>query len=239
LHAELAEGRRDASRSSRVIAVTPAEARQAIALAWGTIAMIDAMIGDVMRTVAELGLDRDTVVVFVSDHGDFMGDHGLLFKGPLHYRSLIRMPFIWRDPAGPAHERRSQLASAIDFAPTVLARAGVAPYFGLQGIDLGQAIHDVAAPTRDAVLIEEESHRAHPGTKGPSRVRSLVTPRWRLSVHAGEAWGELYDLDDDPAETVNRWEDPRAAQVRAELLWHLADRMTELAHNGPLPTRMA
>lgn len=239
LHAELSEGRRDASRSSRVIAVTPTEARQAIALAWGAIAMIDAMVGHVMRTLAELGLDRDTVVVFMSDHGDFMGDHGLLFKGPLHYRSLIRMPFIWRDLTAPSNERRSQLASAIDFAPTVLARAGVAPDYGQQGIDLSQAIHDAAAPTRDAVLIEEESHRSLPGAKGPSKVRSLVTPRWRLSVHAGEAWGELYDLDEDPDETVNRWDDPGAASVRAELLWRLADRMTALSDNCPLPARMA
>ena len=61
-----------------------------------------AMIGDVLAALDRLGLARDTVVLFLSDHGDFMGDHGLLFKGPLHFRSLIRMPFLWADPQSPA-----------------------------------------------------------------------------------------------------------------------------------------
>ena len=191
LHAELTSGRRDASRSSRAIAVTPAEARQAIALAWGAIAMIDAMVGDVLGALRSLDLERETIVVFTSDHGDFMGDHGLLFKGPLHYRSLIRMPFIWCDPRSPSGSRRQQLASAIDLAPTVLARAGLERHHGLQGVDLGRVIRDPDERTRDAVLIEEEGHRELPGATGPSRVRTLVTDRWRLSVHAGEAWRAL------------------------------------------------
>jgi arylsulfatase A-like enzyme len=168
-----------------------------------------------------------------------MGNHGLLFKGPLHYRSLIRMPFIWSDPARPANTRRSQLASAIDFAPTVLARAGVVPYHGLQGIDLGAAIRDELAATHDDVVIEEEGHRPLPGAASLPKVRSVLTQRWRLSVHAGETWGELYDLEQDPEEMCNRWSDPDALNVRAELLWRLVRRMAEYANNCPLPTRIA
>ncbi len=239
LHAELAGGGRDASRSSRAVAVTPAEARQAIALAWGAIAMIDVMIGEVLATLGALGLERETIVVFTSDHGDFMGDHGLLFKGPLHYRSLIRMPFIWCDPHSPSGTRCRQLASAIDLAPTVLARAGLERHHGLQGVDLGRVIRDPNERTRESVLIEEEGHRELPGATGPSRVRTLVTDRWRLSVHAGEAWGELYDLEEDPDETDNRWSDPRCAGVRGELLWRLVDAIALHADDCPLPTRMA
>ncbi len=238
LHAERVEGRRNAARSSRAIAVNEAEARQAIAVNYGSIALVDHMIGDVLAALQRLDLARDTVVVFLSDHGDFMGDHGLLFKGPLHLRSLIRMPFLWADPQSAARGRRESLASAIDLAPTVLARAGVPAHHGLQGIDLAPAL-DAAAATRDAVLIEESGHRALPGMRSMPRVRTLVTARWRLSVHAGEDWGELYDLCDDPGECRNLWLDSGAAQVRAELLWQLADALARHADECPLPARMA
>ncbi len=238
LHAELAAGRRNAARSSRAIAVTAAEARQAIALNYGSIACIDAMVGDVLRALDRLDLARDTVVVFLSDHGDFMGDHGLLFKGPLHYQSLIRTPFIWRDPSLPA-ARRAQLASAIDFAPTVLARAGIAPYHGTQGRDLAPAMASADVHTHDALLVEEEGHRALPGIAGVPRVRTLVTPRWRLSLYAGQPWGELYDLRDDPQELANRFDDAALARERGELARSLADRMTCLSDDCPRPTRMA
>lgn len=239
LHAELAAGRRDAARSSRAIAVTADEARQAIALNYGSIACVDAMVGDVLRALERLGLARDTIVVFLSDHGDFMGDHGLLFKGPLHFRSLVRMPFIWCDPALPPG-RRSQLASAIDFAPTVLARAGIARYHGMQGLDLTATIAASGdGQTRDALLIEEEGHRAVPGLAGVPRVRTLVTERWRLSLYAGHARGELYDLRDDPFEIDDRFDDGGLASLRGELAWTLADLEARLADDCPRPTRMA
>jgi len=238
LHAELAAGRRPEGRSSRAIAVTAAEAREAIALNYGSIAMIDAMVGDVMQALAALDLAQDTVVVFLSDHGDFMGDHGLLLKGPLHFASLIRMPFIWADPMQ-APGRRRQLASAIDLAPTVLARAGVEPCHGLQGIDLAPSIEADDAATRDTLLIEEEGHRTVPGLSGVPRVRTVVTACHRLSLYAGQPWGELHDLHDDPHELVNRFDDPALATVRAELMWALADRQATLADDCPRPTRMA
>lgn len=239
LHAELASGRRDAARSSRAIAVTADEARQAIALTYGSIACIDAMVGDVLRALDRLGLARDTVVVFLSDHGDFMGDHGLMFKGPLHFRSLVRMPFIWSDPALPPG-RRSQLASAIDYAPTVLARAGVAPYHGMQGMDLAAAMAASGeGRTRDALLIEEEGHRAVPGLAGVPRVRTLLTERWRLTLYAGQPRGELFDLREDPFEIANRFGDGDLASVRGELAWALADLQARLADDCPRPSRMA
>ncbi len=66
------------------------------------IAMIDDAVGDVLATLERTGLAENTVVIFISDHGDFMGDHQLMLKGPLHYRGVTRTPFIWYDPANPA-----------------------------------------------------------------------------------------------------------------------------------------
>jgi len=235
LHEELAAGRRSTA-GSRVIAVTQDEARAAIALNYGAITCIDDMVGAILAKLEALELARDTVVLFLSDHGDFMGDHGLLFKGPLHYRSVIRMPLIWADPQAGAGGRRTDLASAIDIGPSILARAGLVPPHGTQGRDLAPAAAP-AAP-RASVLVEEEGHRPMPGS-GLPKVRTLVTGHWRLSVHAFEEWGELYDLRDDPDESVNRWDDPACATVRAELMLELVRAMARHADECPLPARMA
>ena len=247
LHEELASGRRRTG-GSRAIAVTPAEARQAIALNYGAITMIDDAVGAVMVALRELGLDDNTVIVFLSDHGDFMGDHGLLFKGPLHYQSIVRMPFIWRDTLAARQRsgRCADAACAIDLAPTLLERAGVLPCHGLQGRSLLPLLRGAAGDMGDkgdtgarCVLIEEHSHREVPGLPAVPRVRTLVTERWRLSIYPGAAWGELYDLRDDPDEVRNRFDDPACLATRAELLWRLGCEMARLAPDLPLPARMA
>lgn len=237
IHEEFAQGWRK-TEGSRVIAVNAAEARQAIALNYGAISMIDDAVGSIIDTLSELDLLKNTVVIFLSDHGDFMGDHGLLFKGPLHYQSLVRMPFIWKDPQAPKG-RRCSLSSAIDIAPTILARAGVLPCHGMQGRSLLSTISGVCDDSEGAVLIEEESHRSVPGLPDPPRVRTLVTKRWRLSIYPGNDWGELYDLVNDPHEIYNLFADPSSLAIRAELLWRLGQEMTRLAPNLPLATRMA
>lgn len=240
LHAELVAGRRPKG-TSRAIAVTPDEARVAIALNYGAIALIDDVVGRLWAYLQRTGLAEDTVVVFASDHGDFMGDHGLLNKGPLHYRSLIRTPLIWADPTGVRGQRSAGLCSSIDLAPAILARAGVPAYRGMQGralVDESRAPNGTMA-ARDAVLIEEETHHRYPGSPFPLRVRSLVTDRWRLSVRGDEAWGELYDLESDPEERHNRWADPTAAAVKSELMFRLVQEMQRHVDDAPQPLRMA
>lgn len=240
LHEELHRARRN-TLGSRVIAVHAPEAQQAIALNYGAIALVDDAVGRVMATLRALDLDRDTVVVFLSDHGDFMGDHGLLFKGPLHYQSVLRTPFIWRDPAGAAHppSRCDALASAIDLAPTVLARAGVPPWHGLQGRSLLPLIDPARRGDVRPVLVEEHSHHRIPGLPEPAVARSLVTDRWRLSIYAGAEWGELYDLRDDPDEVDNRFDDDALLAVRAELLWRMSQQLATAASDLPASDRMA
>ena len=82
----------------RTFAITERETREAIALTYGMISMVDDAVGSILGWLKTLRLDEETVVIFTSDHGDFMGDHQLLLKGALHYRGLVRVPFIWSDP---------------------------------------------------------------------------------------------------------------------------------------------
>jgi arylsulfatase A-like enzyme len=240
LHEELRQGRRPPG-TSRAIAVTEHEARWALALNYGSLALIDDAVGRLTEHLVHRGLAEDTIVIFTSDHGDFMGAHGLLNKGPLHYRSLTRVPFVWSDPSTGLTGRDPRLCSSIDLGTTILGRAGVAPPHGMKGLDLMQRSDAQAPPAlaRDAVLIEEEGHHPYPGSPFPLRVRTLVTERWRLSVRADEAWGELYDLQADPDERVNLWADKALVEVKAELSLRLVQEMQRQVDDVPLPNRMA
>lgn len=214
-------------------AVTEEEARASIALTYGMITMIDDAIGRVLKRLADLGLDQDTVVVFTSDHGDFMGDHGLMLKLLLHYQGLIRVPFVWCDPAGPHGDRESGLASSIDISATILARAGVQPYNGIQGRDLFNS------PPPPAIIVEEDSQRLMTGYDRPQRVRTVVTDRWRMSLREGEGWDELYDLREDPHECRNLFDEPDYASERAEVTEIMLRRMIDLQDRSPLPAYKA
>lgn len=228
------------------VATTPApyavngrEARESIALTYGMITMIDDAVGRILARLAALGLSDDTVVIFTADHGDFMGDHQLMLKGPIHYQSILRVPFIWADPHGAHGVRRAALAGTLDIAPSILARAGLAPFRGMQGVSLLDAIAGARAELRDALVVEEEGQRVYLGFPRRVRMRSLVTARHRLSVYDGVAWGELYDLHDDPHELVNRWDDPGARELRLALQDQLIHEMIALGDTSPRPSALA
>jgi arylsulfatase A-like enzyme len=217
----------------RVIAISEREAREAIALSYGMIAMIDDRIGMVLAKLRELGLERDTVVIFTTDHGDFMGDHQLLLKGALHYQGLVRVPFVWADPENPQRGSvRSDLAGTIDIGRTILSRAGLASHHGDQGRDL------MAQPAlnRDEMVIEEHQRYGYMGFAHGFRARTLVTARHRLTLYQDSPWGELYDLRDDPHELRNLWDDPAHGALRRDLIGTLAHRMMALSERSPLAT---
>jgi arylsulfatase A-like enzyme len=199
------------------------------------ISRIDDGIGRILDRLAQLGRANDTIVIFCSDHGDLMGDHQVMLKGPLHYRGLIRTPFIWADPDGSRGTSVNGLCSAIDFAPTILARAGIQPFYGIQGKSL-LPVMDGTDINRDAVLIEEDPQRSFMGFTEPPRARTVVTRHARLTLFERANTGELYDLDADPHEMFNLWDDARHAQLKSTMLETLAREMTRYSSRTPLPT---
>ncbi len=211
-------------------AVTEAEARAIIALTYGMITMIDDAVGRVLKQLEDLGLAEDTVVIFTSDHGDYMGDHGLMLKLLMHYQGTIRVPFIWNDPKGPAPKGcDTGLASSIDISATILARAGIQPFNGIQGRDL------MTSEPPQAILVEEDSQRSMTGFERPQRVRTVVTDRYRMSLREGEDWNELYDLASDPHEMANLYDHPDYASVRHEVTEIMLRQMINFQDRAPLP----
>jgi arylsulfatase A-like enzyme len=232
--------RKGADRSwVRPFAVSEREAREIIALTYGMITMIDDAVGRVLARLGDLGLAEDTVVLFTSDHGDWMGDHGIMLKGPIHYQGLVRVPFLWADPAATRQPRVDALSGTMDIASTVLDRARLAPYNGIQGESLLGVMKGGAIEGRRGMLIEQEAQVPNFGLDRPPRVRTFVTERWRLSVWGGQEFGELYDLAGDPYEMTNLWSDPAHAAIKAELLEQMVQEMIRLTDRAPLPTAMA
>lgn len=235
---------RDAGRALKhtpaPFAATEREVREALALTYGSIAHLDDRVGRVLQQIEALGLADDTVVLFTSDHGDFYGDHQLLWKGPLHYQGVIRVPLIWADPQAGATGSSPELCSTLDIAPTILARAGLVPHNGIQGRSL---LNNIAQPDqplgRPGILIEEEGQRVMFGFGGRVRMRSWQTVRHRLSVYEGVDWGELYDLQQDPDECHNLWDDPAAWVLRDDLLQQMVRAMIGYADSSPHPTAIA
>lgn len=215
-------------------AVTEDEAKEIIALTYGMITMIDDAIGRVLNRLDKLGLTENTVVIFTSDHGDYMGDHGLMLKLLLHYQGLIRVPFIWRDPATRVEgETNSGLGSSIDISASILARAGIQPYNGIQGRDL------LSSHPPEAIIVEEDSQRTMTGFDKPQRVRTVVTDQYRMSLREGEDWNELYDLSEDPHELTNVYSNDSHKEIRSQLTTTMLKRMIELQDRAPLPAYRA
>lgn len=222
-------------------AASEQEVREALALNHGSLACIDDAVGLVMAHLRQAGLDEDTVVIFTSDHGDLLGDRGLMFKGGLHYAPLTRVPFIWRDPGQARHHGRvvPALAQTIDIAPTILARAGLHPANGMHGQDLLPVLAGDATQVREALLIEEESQRSDFGFDRRVRMRTLRDHDVRYTLYDGQPWGELYDLRSDPFELRNLWHEPSAQALRSTCAERLARAMLAAADASPYPSASA
>nr|WP_306265688.1 sulfatase-like hydrolase/transferase [Pararhizobium sp. IMCC3301] len=220
------------------IAVSEDELRAALALTYGMIAMIDDAVGEIMSSLGSLGLADNTIVIFLSDHGDLMGEHGLMFKGPYHYRGMTRIPLIWSDPRSPRGAVVTAPVSTIDLAATILETAAVPPFNGLQGRPFkDRAGADTA--TRNSVLIEDEIQSEVAGHDVRGRVRTLLSEGWRLTIYDGLNHGELYNLNHDPHELENLWTQPHAAARRAEMTEQLLREMIFHSETSPLPVYAA
>ena len=219
--------------------------REILALTYGMISLFDHHIGRILGALEATGLRGNTVVVFVSDHGDLMGDHGLINKGPFHFDGLLKVPFLWSWPgqfgAGVATDA---LASHLDFAPTILDLAGVPIPEGpvplkpeaermpppWPGLSLLPVLRGEEPSVRDSVVIENDEDYLG------LRLRTLVTDRHQLTIYSGAEYGELFDLDEDPGQVRNLWNSAAHRAVRDSLHHWL---LHELVLSDPaLPRRL-
>jgi arylsulfatase A-like enzyme len=217
----------------------------------GTVSLLDAEVGRLLDFLRSHNLEQETLIVLMSDHGDYMGDHGLITKSPSLYDCLVRTPLIVHWPGEvPEGVRSAELASHVDVMPTLLraARCPVPP--SVQGRDLAPYIQGRASGLRDVVWSEygipgvpytsqrlaEEGIQAGdfrnpwqpalPWEGNPvslaGRIRMARTQEWKLVEEIGGT-SELYDLRADPGELTNLYGRPEHRAVQA----HLQKRLEE------------
>lgn len=189
------------------------ERKKLVATYYGMISMLDKYIGTILDRLDELGLSDNTIVIFTTDHGHFFGQHGLQAKGGFIYEDLIRIPFIVRYPEHvPAGTTSSAIQSLVDLAPTLLTFAGVQVPYAMTGVDQSEVWCGRKSLARDHAICE---FRHEPTT---IHQKTYVDQRYKLTVYYNQEYGELFDLQEDPAELHNRWNDPEYAALKSELL---------------------
>lgn len=193
---------------------------------YGLITLIDTHIGRIIERLGSLGLAKDTVVVFISDHGEMLGDHWQLRKGQYLYEGNTRIPLIFRLPDGDGAGRSlGHFANTVDVMPTLLDLAGLPAPQGVQGRSLLPLLRGEEVPWQDAVFSE----------LGPDdrRVKMVRTADWKLVYYWPSGEGELYHLTDDPDEFNNLFARPVCGAVQRELERRLLDWMIETADTKP------
>ena len=183
---------------------------------FGCNSYVDREIGRVINAVEELHGD-DTVIIYTSDHGDMLGGHGLMAKGPMMYEEITNVPFIVRSPDGPGGKVSQALVSHLDIIPTMLDVAGINIPDSLHGTSLSPILGDPEATVRDSIMINY--HRFannHDGWGEFYPIRCAVDERYKLAINLLET-DELYDLSTDPYEMTNLINDPVHTEARNRL----------------------
>jgi len=190
------------------------------------VTMIDEKIGALLQALDTKGYLENAVVIFTSDHGDSMGDHGQIEKWTL-YDEIVRVPCIFwaTNPALVAGGGRKVdgLCQLFDLGPTILELAGIEPPGDFEAQSLTGAVQNGAWDPREYVYCEQVADTNLTGTLMETMIRS---ERWKLVHFLRESAGQLFDMENDPEERQNLWESPEHGEVKQALLdtmreWHI------------------
>ena len=187
--------------------ITAAEIRQMRLSYYSKISMIDDKIGGILEALRATGQYDNTLILFAADHGDFMGDFGLVYKAQYLSEVLMRVPMVAKPPiAGYAGRREKAFVQNFDIAATCLTVAGSA-------IPPEMAAQDFS---KFWLQPETAARRSHCFMDGHS-LQGVRDEVWKLVHYRGRPYGELYDLKNDPWEKRNLWDDPAARSIKGEL----------------------
>jgi hypothetical protein len=209
----------------------------------GMIRLIDDQIRRFVDYLEEGGLLENTLLVFVSDHGDYAGDYGLQRKGVGMPECLVRVPLIFRVPGVQKAHNSDDLVSLVDVMPTLCEMVGMKIPYGVQGRSLWPMLTGGEYPKEEFESVyaelgfgglpygEEERPSLHFSYEGPTfdelnsvtmsgDLKTVCKGRWKL-LYGSMGCGELYDLEEDPGELNDLFEEPSFCQVRLEMIEEL------------------
>ncbi len=200
-------------KSSRTPHQSEQQLRELIANYYGMISLIDFQLGRIRLALRDLGLLQNTLIVYSTDHGDWLGDHGLLLKGPMAYEGLLRVGMLVEGPGVPQGKVVADPVSTLDLPQTFCDYAGTALPAGAHSRSLRPLIEGGAS--RDFALSEWDLRASRCGVD--LDLRTVRTRTHKLTLELNSGAGELYDLVNDPAEMDNRFGDAGCAVAQREL----------------------
>ena len=215
--------------------MAPDDHRLIRAAYWAMCDLIDEQVGRMLDALERTGQLDNTLVIFTSDHGEMLGDHGIYLKGAYFYEPAIRVPLIVAGPGVAQGQTSDALVELMDLAPTLLDAVGEPRHPGMQARSLWPLLTSQSDLNshRDDVYCEYYN----PHTFKRAQMTMVRTDRHKIAVCHGLRTGELYDLVADPNETRNLWNDAEYAGVKAEMIERVMDRMAWTV--DPLPERTA
>jgi arylsulfatase A-like enzyme len=195
---------------------TPEQRHRQRAYYLANMTMIDEKVGRILSILEEKGYLEDAVVIFTSDHGDCLGDHGHSQKWTM-YDTITRVPtMFWSPGRFSGGKRVSELFQMMDIGPTILELAGVEVPSSFEAISMLPALKDPnSAEGRDHVFSE---HGRDGNLQGTELVMMTRSRDWKLVCFVDDPKGQLFNLEQDPEELHNLWDDPDAQAKKRELL---------------------
>lgn len=182
------------------------------AINYGMVSLMDRHIGRILDRLEADGTIDETLIVFASDHGDYLGDYGFWGKGLPAYECTQRVPFIVAHPSCANRGQTSHaLQSLVDIEASCLDAVGLSPLDESQGVVQTSSWIDPTVEVRDHCL-----HEFRPA-QGPYKQRTYIESTYKLVLYDTRDYGELYDLEADPLQERNLYDDPNYADVRKSL----------------------
>ena len=181
------------------------------------IELIDENVGRVIKALEDSGQRDRTLIVFMSDHGDMLGDHGLWGKGCRFYEGLVRVPLVVSWPGRVQDGVVSDaLVELTDLVPTLMDAAGLDVPDGQPGRSLMPLLTGQAPTNSHREFVRCDYHGALNLGREPQRSHGTMirTEGWKLVLYHGTGLGELFNLEQDPMEFDNRWDDVACADLR-------------------------
>ncbi len=211
--------------------------RRMAAQTYGMVHFVDECVGKIMSELDRLGLRERTIVVFTADHGELLGDHGLIYKGPYLYQPLVKTPLIVSVPRLTQSPATSDaLVGHVDLFPSLLEILGEERPESLQGYSFLPLLSGERQSTRQTVLTEfHDDYRQH-GIEPIFNLKCIHHDRWKLVHYCYRTCGELYDLREDPDESHNLYDDPAYRGTVRDLEAVLLDEI--LRTEGQWPRRI-
>jgi arylsulfatase A-like enzyme len=203
---------------------------------WAMCDLIDAQVGRLVDHLKKTGEYENTIIIFMSDHGEMLGDHGLYYKAINMYDAAIHIPFIIHYPAKLKPRRYKNTIEAMHIAPTLVEAAGLSEELGMQCKSIWKQMVNSEEIEGEDIYCEYYNSLKEIRLPSSDNFATMIrNENYKLMIYHGSSEGELYDLKNDPNETVNLFDNAKYADKKTEMLIRLCNKMAWTT--DPLPLR--